>query len=59
MRLILGIVLGFIILIGGAYFHDQSLPEGETRIVNWDVAGNLAHRGIERAREEFDKLIGN
>ena len=59
MRLILGILLGFAILIGGAYFHDQSLPEGGTRLVNWNVAGDLASRGVARAREEFDKLLGN
>jgi hypothetical protein len=58
MRLIFGILIGFIILIAVAYVHDQSLPEtGGKRIVNWDVAGDLAHRAVERAREEFDKLV--
>ncbi|MGZ5802699.1 MAG: hypothetical protein ACXWKA_16550 [Xanthobacteraceae bacterium] len=58
MRLIIGILIGFAAIIGGAYIHDQSLPEtGGKRIVNWDVAGELARRGVERAREEFDKLV--
>jgi hypothetical protein len=58
MRLIVGILIGFAVVIGGAYVHDQSIPEtGGKRVVNWDVAGDLARKGLERAREEFDKLV--
>ena len=57
MRLIFGILLGFVVTVGGAYVHDQSLPETSgKRIVNWDNARDLASRGVDRAREEFDKL---
>lgn len=58
MRLIFGILLGFAILIAGARVHDSSVPEGTgKRLVNWDVASDLASRGVTRAREEFDKLV--
>lgn len=57
MRLIVGILIGFAIMIGGAYVHDQSIPEANgKRLVNWDVAGDLASKALVRAREEFDKL---
>ena len=56
MRLIFGVLIGFAVLIGGAYVHDQSIPETGKRVVNWEVAGDLARQGAERAREEFDKL---
>ena len=57
MRLIFGILLGFVVTIGGAYIHDQSVPDtAGQRLVNWDVAGNLARKGVDRARTEFDKL---
>lgn len=57
MRLISGILIGFAVIIGGAYLHDQSLPETGKRVVNWDVAGDLARKSLDRAREEFDKLV--
>lgn len=57
MRFIVGILIGFAIVIGGAYFHDQSMPEPGQRVVNWEVAGNLTRAAVDRVREEFDKLI--
>jgi len=57
MRFIMGILIGFIVLVGGAYIHDQSVPDTTgKRLVNWDVAGDLARKGADRARSEFDKL---
>jgi hypothetical protein len=56
MRFIVGILIGFAIVIGGAYVHDQSIAEGGKKVVNWDVAGDLTRKGVDRAREEFDKL---
>jgi hypothetical protein len=56
MRLILGILIGLAVVIGGAYLHDQAIPENGKRLVNWDVAGELTRRSVERVREEFEKL---
>ena len=57
MRLLLGILIGFAILIIAARIHDSSVAEGGKTLVNWDVAGDLVQRGYARGREELDKLI--
>jgi hypothetical protein len=56
MRLILGILIGFVVMVAAARVHDSSIAEGAKPLVNWDVAGDLADRGYTRAKEEFDKL---
>jgi hypothetical protein len=57
MRLIIGIIVGAILTVGGAYSYDKQLPAGSNqRLVNWDAAQGLTHWGIERARQEWDKL---
>ena len=55
--MLLGILIGFAVLIVAARIHDSSIAEGGKTVVNWDVAGDLVQRGYTRGREEFDKLI--
>jgi hypothetical protein len=57
MRLLLGILVGFVVMIVAARVHDSSLADGAKPLVNWDVASDLAQRGYTRARDEIDKLI--
>jgi hypothetical protein len=66
MRLLFGMILGAALTIGLAYVHDSmyaSLPPSsppaasEPRpIVNWDVAGTLAHRLSAAARAQWERL---
>jgi hypothetical protein len=56
MRLIFGVLVGFVIVVAAARFHDSSLVEGAKPLVNWDVAGDLADRSYTRAKEEINKL---
>ena len=50
MRFLNGVVIGFLLAIGLAYWHDRSLPvdgEGAARaLVNWEVFGGLAAAAI-------------
>jgi len=67
MRVLLGIVLGGILTVGGAYVydsrhtlaapaHDQAGPERP--LVNWDVVGAKWHQLTRRAREEWVRVAG-
>jgi hypothetical protein len=66
MRLLFGMILGAALTIGLAYIHDSmyaplspSPPPTafEPRpLVNWDVAGTLAHRLSAAARTQWEKL---
>ncbi len=57
MRVFLGFLVGVILTVAGAYFHDTQLPPASTqRLVNWDAVAELSHWGLERARQEWDKL---
>ena len=57
MRLIFGLVLGVVLTIAGAYMYDSRLPAtSNQRLVNWDAATDLSRWGMERARQEWDKL---
>ncbi|HEY6700395.1 MAG TPA: hypothetical protein VI137_06175 [Pseudolabrys sp.] len=64
MRVLIGIILGVIITIGGAYLYDSRTAvanSGATSslqrpMVNWDVVGNKWNRLTERARAEWSRL---
>jgi hypothetical protein len=57
MRLLFGIIVGIVLTVAGAYFHDSQLPPNSSqRLVNWDAAQDLTRSGMERAREEWGKL---
>jgi hypothetical protein len=63
MRLLFGIVLGAVLTIGAAYYHDstyaQSSIGGPARtLVNWDVAGGVANDLTRSIRSGIARLIG-
>lgn len=63
MRLILGIILGILITIGGAYVHDSARsPAGATAaerpMVNWDVVNENFRALRTRIMTEWNKLTG-
>jgi hypothetical protein len=56
MRLILGMIIGAGLTIGGAYIHDSKLNgpfEAQQRLVNWDVAGNVARNAYDSVRSQI------
>jgi hypothetical protein len=65
MRVIIGILLGVILTVGGAYLYDShnavtaaNAANVERPMVNWDVVGNNWNRLTERARAEWVRLAG-
>jgi hypothetical protein len=66
MRLLLGIILGGVLTVGGAYLYDShnattaaNAPASVQRpMVNWDVVGTKWDRLTERARAEWNRLAG-
>lgn len=66
MRVLLGIILGAVLTIGGAYLYDShhaliaaSPPNSVQRpMVNWDVVGTKWQHLTERARAEWNRVAG-
>ncbi|HMF21528.1 MAG TPA: hypothetical protein VKG24_05320 [Pseudolabrys sp.] len=62
MRVLIGIILGVILTIGGAYLYDShtaaAAPGAERPMVNWDVVNTNWNRLTERARAEWTRLAG-
>jgi hypothetical protein len=66
MRLLLGIILGALLTIGGAYLYDShnaaqaiDTPAVAQRpMVNWDVVGVKWQHLTERARSEWTRVAG-
>ena len=66
MRLLLGIILGGVLTVGGAYLYDShnalaagNAPASVQRpLVNWDVVGTKWQQLTERARSEWVRLAG-
>ncbi|HZL32137.1 MAG TPA: hypothetical protein VFC54_13910 [Pseudolabrys sp.] len=67
MRLLLGIILGAVLTVGGAYLYDShhamaaiDTPASAQRpMVNWDVVGTKWHHLTERARSEWARVTAN
>ena len=58
MRFILGILVGAVLTVAGAYMHDGELAPGSNeRLVNWDAAGSLSRWAVDRGREQWDRLV--
>ena len=58
MRVLLGMIVGAVLTVAGAYIHDSELPGGSNkRLVNWDAAGDLSVWAMDRAREEWTRLV--
>ena len=66
MRILLGIILGGVLTIGGAYIYDShnalataNAPASvQQPLVNWNVVGAKWQHLNERARSEWAKLAG-
>jgi hypothetical protein len=66
MRVLLGIILGAILTVGGAYIYDShhALAAASTQaaaqrpLVNWDVVGTTWDRLSERAHAEWVRVAG-
>ncbi|MBV8564301.1 MAG: hypothetical protein JO273_02480 [Methylobacteriaceae bacterium] len=64
MRLILGIVVGILITVGGAYITDSFAPApaagetAETHMVNWEVVGRRFSELGTNIREAWNRLTG-
>jgi hypothetical protein len=67
MRVLIGIILGAIITIGGAYLYDShnALAVGpnassgvQRTMVNWDVVSTKWNHLTARARAEWTRLAG-
>ena len=66
MRTLLGIILGGVLTVGGAYLYDSHHALAATNdqasvqrpLVNWDVVGSKWDRLTQRAREEWVRVIG-
>jgi hypothetical protein len=63
MRLLFGIVLGAVLTVGAAYYHDTTYASPsaafpERPIVNWDVASEVANNATRSIRNEIGRLIG-
>jgi hypothetical protein len=65
MRLLLGIILGALITIGGAYIMDSraaanpdTLTTSSKPMVNWDVVSVKWQHLTLRAREEWTRVTG-
>lgn len=60
MRLLLGIILGGLLTVGGAYLYDThnatAAPSAAERpLVNWDVVNSKWNRLTDRARTEWNQ----
>ena len=65
MRVLIGILLGVMFTIGGAYLYDShnavTAANGNSLqrpMVNWDVVSSNWNRLTERARAEWTRLAG-
>jgi hypothetical protein len=65
MRVLLGIILGGVLTVGGAYLYDShhvltaATASPQRPLVNWDVAGTKWQHLSERARAEWTRLAAN
>jgi hypothetical protein len=66
MRLLLGIILGAVLITGGAYIYDSHRALAATNdpavaqrpLVNWDVVATKWDVLTDRARREWTRIAG-
>ena len=66
MRVLLGIILGGVLTVGGAYLYDShnalerasASASVQQPMVNWDVVGTKWEQLTERARSEWTRVAG-
>jgi hypothetical protein len=62
MRVLVGIVLGAILTVGGAYLYDLRSAQSSASIrterpmVNWDVVGSKWNHLTGRAKAEWNRI---
>jgi hypothetical protein len=63
MRVLIGIVLGAVLTVGGAYLYDTHVASAATSsvsaqrpMVNWDVVNMKWNHLTERARAEWNRI---
>jgi hypothetical protein len=62
MRVLIGIILGVVLTVGGAYLYDSrsatTPPNASTQrtMVNWDVVSTKWNHLTQRARAEWARL---
>jgi hypothetical protein len=58
MRLILGIIIGALLTLGGAYIADSRVPADQKPMVNWDVVSKNANDLTAWVKVQWNKLTG-
>ena len=61
MRVLIGIILGAVLTVGGAYLYDSHMAQGgsagaQRPMVNWDVVNTKWNHLTERARAEWNRI---
>ena len=64
MRVLIGIILGAVLTVGGAYLYDSHTVPGpatssasaQRPMVNWDVVSTKWNHLTERARAEWNRI---
>jgi hypothetical protein len=64
MRVLIGIILGAVLTVGGAYLYDSHAVPGaatsstsaQRPMVNWDVVNTKWNHLTERARAEWNRI---
>lgn len=64
MRVLIGVILGAVLTVGGAYLYDSHAVPGaatsstsaQRPMVNWDVVNTKWNHLTERARAEWNRI---
>ena len=64
MRVLIGIILGAVLTVGGAYLYDshtasRASTSAQRPMVNWDVVGTKWNHLAERARAEWNRIASS
>ncbi len=57
MRLIIGLILGAVLTIGGAFIHDTMESGAAKPLVNWTNAQELEKTTVDYLKAQADRLI--
>jgi hypothetical protein len=57
MRFIYGFIVGVLLVIGGAYIHDNLEPGSANPLVNWSNVSNLERATYDYTKAQFERLI--
>jgi hypothetical protein len=57
MRFIIGLILGAVLTVGGAFIHDTMEPGAAKPLVNWTNAAELEKVTYDYLKSQVDRLI--